>query len=66
MTICLCENGIGVDAPLAFPENVNSGFGLYSIKERIKLFGGDFTLESEKNKGTKIIITMPVKEIEDK
>lgn len=37
----------------------NSGFGLSMMKERAYLLSGDFQIESEKEKGTKITVKIP-------
>jgi signal transduction histidine kinase len=37
-------------------------FGLNTMEERVRLIGGAFNLQSEKDSGTKIMITLPVDE----
>lgn len=48
------EMGIIKDA-----EHGNIHLGLFSIEERLRLFGGDLTIESKKGKGTKILMKLP-------
>jgi signal transduction histidine kinase len=55
------DNGIGFDVN----EKINSptssgGVGLKSMANRAKLIGADFTITSEKEKGTKVIINVPL------
>ncbi|HHW48824.1 MAG TPA: sensor histidine kinase [Clostridiaceae bacterium] len=46
--------------------DVNSGFGLINMRERVELLGGDYKINSEPGKGTRINITIPlVQEEED-
>jgi len=59
ITIVIEDNGIGFN-PDSFDKNGNTnGLGLVSMKERITLFGGNFTLNSAPGKGTEIIIEIP-------
>lgn len=64
--IKIIDDGIGFDVK----EKVNSlddknGFGLYSIKERVDLLKGKIDIESEKGKGTKINVSIPLCEEEE-
>ena len=38
-----------------------SGFGLFSIRERMEHFGGNLDVESKPGQGTRITLTMPLK-----
>ncbi len=38
-----------------------NGFGLFSIDERLKQMGGNLIIQSEKSKGTKVIISAPLR-----
>jgi signal transduction histidine kinase len=38
-----------------------SGYGLFSIHERLDYFGGSFDIESEPEKGTRVTLTAPLK-----
>ncbi len=59
--LSIIDDGIGFNVD----EKVNSiddknGFGLYSIKERVDLLRGKIDIESEKGKGTKIKVVIPL------
>lgn len=41
-------------------KNINSGFGLISIRERIGLLNGEFQISSEEGKGTRLNILIPL------
>lgn|GEM_PF-1052282 len=54
------DNGTGFDKRRAIsPDIHNGGFGLFSIRERLKHFGGNLIIQSWEGKGTRIIITSP-------
>jgi len=54
------DNGKGFDKRQAFRADVSSGgFGLFSIRERIRHFGGHLLIRSEEGKGTRVIMTAP-------
>ena len=60
MFIKVEDNGVGLpvslDAPLA-----GRGFGLFSIRERLKYMGGHLEAESEPGQGTRVTLTVPLK-----
>ena len=49
-----------VDDGIGFEKNNQHGFGLNSMRERIKIFNGTLTIETSKNKGTAIAISLPL------
>ena len=51
-----CDNGCGFD-----PQNRQTGMGLRTIRERIESLGGTVRIESERDKGTCVSLTAPVK-----
>jgi len=56
----IMDNGKGFDKRQAFQTDVSSGgFGLFSIRERLRHFGGRLTIQSEKGKGTRVVLTAP-------
>jgi len=60
MRIKVEDNGVGLpislDAPLG-----GRGFGLFSIRERLKYLGGHLKAESEPGQGTRVTLTVPLK-----
>jgi|GEM_PF-633321 signal transduction histidine kinase len=63
--ICLQveDSGPGMEAGSLKPSK-EKGFGLYSLSERIRNFGGTLTITSTPGKGTKILLTAPVNQTE--
>ena len=56
------DDGIGFDNTEAFPiMDITTGFGLFSIRERMESIGGQLKIESEPGNGTKVIVTAPLK-----
>jgi len=41
-------------------KNINSGFGLFSMRERVELLNGKFVMNSTIGKGTRLNITVPL------
>jgi signal transduction histidine kinase len=39
-----------------------AGFGLFSIKERLEYMEGEFVLDSEKGRGTCVMLRVPIKQ----
>ena len=60
------DDGRGFDASVlnGGMEKVK-GFGIFNIRERLNHIGGQFKIESGKDKGTKVILTAPLKLEED-
>lgn len=52
--------GFNVDESYKSDKDVNSGFGLSMMKERVTLLSGEFKLTSELNKGTQITVVVPI------
>ena len=56
------DDGVGFN-----PENLgqkithNEGFGLFNIKERLRYLGGKVEVNSEKGKGTSVVLNAPLK-----
>jgi signal transduction histidine kinase len=58
------DNGCGMKDPNQKDgENTNGGFGLFSIRERVINTGGTVVINSSKDTGTAIILTIPFKEV---
>lgn len=58
--ISVSDDGIGFDpATLERSGAVQRGFGLFSIRERIRYFGGSVTIASTAGKGTAVTLRVP-------
>ena len=61
--IAIKDDGIGFDTSGLFaPGNPDTGYGLFSIRERFKHIGGDFHLLSVPGGGSFAMISVPVAE----
>lgn len=61
VTITVEDDGIGFDADHHRPENnENSGFGLYSIRERFRMLNGFVGIDSRPSKGTRVTLIIPL------
>lgn len=55
------DNGVGFDTDnTGIGTIVGVGYGLISIRERTKISGGEFSIQSQIGKGTEILIEIPV------
>lgn len=52
--VSVTDNGRGFD-----PRNTDYGYGLFSIRERLKNQGGAFTIQSQPDRGTRVVLTVP-------
>jgi len=60
--IVVKDNGVGFDSSLAFPSRKNgNGFGFFSVHERLRYVGGGLDIQSKPGRGSKIVITAPLK-----
>ncbi|MDY6905510.1 MAG: AAA family ATPase [Thermodesulfobacteriota bacterium] len=58
--IIIQDDGVGFDVFRQYKEmDKNSGFGLFSINERLRLIDGTMTIDSEQGNGTTITMTVP-------
>jgi NarL family two-component system sensor histidine kinase YdfH len=58
LEIEICDDGVGFD-----PEAVQAGhYGLLGMRERVRLAGGSFDVDSKTGEGTRIGITFPLQE----
>jgi PAS domain S-box-containing protein len=59
--IIIKDDGIGFDPETAAPENgKDSGYGLFSVEERMSNMGGTFEIISGPDKGCEAVLTIPV------
>ena len=57
----VADHGTGFDPErLSGPEGAAPGFGLFSIRERVRSFGGEMTLRSAPGAGAAVRLTLPV------
>ncbi len=54
------DQGRGFEASNSVPDN-EGGFGLFSIRERLRYFGGRLAIQSHPGSGTRVRITAPLK-----
>jgi signal transduction histidine kinase len=52
---CISDDGVGFD-----PEQQYAGMGLDSMRERVESLKGDFSIESEPGRGTKVCVSLPI------
>jgi len=56
------DDGHGMNPDIiASPDYDREGFGLFSIKERLKNFGGEISIESGPGNGTTVMLTIPLR-----
>jgi PAS domain S-box-containing protein len=58
--ITVRDDGKGFDAREAGSPAAENGFGLFSIRERLKSYDGSLQIESQKGKGTTVSVRLPV------
>lgn len=56
------DNGTGCDPSIIYGARDNKGFGLFGIRERLCDIRGRVDIESRPNYGTRVIITVPLKQ----
>ena len=62
--ISVIDDGVGFDTCALFdPKNLSKAFGLFSIRERIILAGGDLQCKSSPGKGATFTLTAPLDEV---
>jgi PAS domain S-box-containing protein len=62
LTVTINDSGRGFNPAEVLQEKVDeSRLGLRSIKERLKLFNGDLTINSVRDQGTSVMIKLPCK-----
>jgi signal transduction histidine kinase len=60
------DDGIGFDpSAINDQKGKSSGFGLFSIQERMADLGGSFDIQSEPGKGCRVTLTVPVEKGKD-
>ncbi len=59
------DDGIGFDVPEANQLAGVKGFGLFSIRERLRHFGGSLQIQSGPRRGTLITLLAPIEQKEN-
>lgn len=59
VVLLIDDDGVGFDTEKVDLTSNFSGIGLISMKERVSALNGAFSISSEKNKGTEILIEIP-------
>ncbi|HOM03087.1 MAG TPA: histidine kinase [Acetivibrio sp.] len=62
LKLYIADDGVGFEPGLlkTSGKNINSGFGLISMRERVELLDGKFEIDSTIGKGTRLNITLPL------
>jgi len=55
------DDGFGFDPVVVkTPHVTRGGFGLFSIRERLRLLGGAMAIDSAPGRGTRVVLTAPL------
>lgn len=65
LNVLISDDGKGFDKEAVKPMQKDSGYGLFSMKERIELLSGKFEITSAPGKGTRIFLTIPLQVSEE-
>jgi PAS domain S-box-containing protein len=61
LRVVVSDQGVGFDPNAMRPTHESSGgFGLFSIRERLELIGGQFEIESAPGKGSRFVLSVPI------
>jgi PAS domain S-box-containing protein len=60
VTFVIEDDGVGFDLKTIENNEKRSGIGLMSIRERVGSFNGTFTINTQKQRGTELIIEIPI------
>ena len=61
LEVVVSDDGIGFDVSACGIDAANGGFGLFSIRERLKHLGGRITIDSKPGHGTRVTVSVPLK-----
>lgn len=62
LTLCVSDEGRGFDVESLAARQSRTGLGLFSVRERLALFGGRLHVDSHPGKGTTATITIPLQD----
>lgn len=60
LVISVSDTGAGFDPLLTVTPTTRGGFGLFSLNERIRHFGGEMQVDSRPGDGTVVVLTLPL------
>ena len=62
MIVEVIDDGVGFNYESPGESRIKGGgFGLFSIRERLEYMGGEFSVDSERGVGTRIVLRVPAK-----
>jgi PAS domain S-box-containing protein len=61
INVVVADDGLGFDVGNIGSVGVDGGFGLFSIRERVKSYHGKIKIESEPGKGSEVTVMLPKK-----
>lgn len=56
----VADDGVGTDPPGPALPGRDRGFGLFSIRERLRLYGGEIQIEAAPGGGTRVLLGVPL------
>ena len=60
--IAVEDDGVGIQEPsLPSPDEQQTGFGLFTIRQRLEQVGGQLEIQSANRKGTLVVVQVPLK-----
>jgi len=63
LSVAVIDDGIGFNPKKVLKPGKGHGFGLFSIRERIRYFGGLMSIESKLSQGTTVRLFVPIEQI---
>jgi CheY-like chemotaxis protein len=63
LNVTVSDQGKGFDSEDLFSNKINKGFGLISIRERVRYIGGQFKIESKPDQGSRFILKLPIQPV---
>jgi len=65
MMVCVEDDGIGCDSDSTAVFSAESGFGIFSIRQKIEHLGGVLSIDSSPGSGTRVTVTVPALSVEN-
>jgi signal transduction histidine kinase len=60
LVVTVADAGIGFDVKLGLDPSTDGGYGLFSVRERLRAIGGEVQIDSLPGDGTLIVLTVPL------